>query len=81
MVITGLSLSPPPLLTGAVGTIPAAPSTDVTVGGVGRRGAVWPTGLDWLAMATAGAASDIASISPGMEATKLYYYKYHGGGL
>ena len=38
-----LSLSPPPSLlqlTGAEGTMPAAPSTDVTVGGVGRRGAV-----------------------------------------
>ena len=46
MFITGLSLSLslslslPLQLTGAVGTIPAAPSTDVTVGGVGRRGAV-----------------------------------------
>ena len=45
------------------------------MGGVGRRGAVWPTGLDWLAMATAGAANDIASISPGMEATKNYIIK------
>ena len=64
-----LSLSLSLQLTGAVGTIPAAPNTEVTVGGVGRRGAVWPTGFDWLAMAMAGAASDIASSSPGMAAT------------
>ena len=42
----------------------------MTVGGVGKRGAVWPTGLDWLAMATAGAASDMAFSSSGMTAAE-----------
>jgi len=38
-----------------------------TEGGVGRRGAVWPTVGGWLASATEGAASDIAVISSGKE--------------
>ena len=53
-----------------MGTIPAAPNTEVTVGGVGNRGAVWPTGFDWLAMATAGAASDMALSSSGIAAVQ-----------
>ena len=43
------------------------------VGGVGRRGAAWPTGwvLTWLAIATAGAARDMAVVSSGIVATKF----------
>lgn len=41
-----------------------------TEGGVGRRGAVWPTVGGWLATATDGAASDIAVSLSGMESAQ-----------
>lgn len=52
------------------GAMPAKPiDWVVKMGGVGRSGAVWPMVKPvWLAMATAGAARDIASSSPGMAA-------------
>ena len=39
-------------------------------GGVGRRGAVWPTTVERLATATAGAASVMADISSGIKSTR-----------
>lgn len=62
----------PAAAAGMPGAIPASPAPElvpprVMMGGVGKRGAVCPMVLFWLAMATAGAASVIASSSPGME--------------
>lgn len=47
---------------------------------MGRSGAVWPTGFDWFATATAGAARDMAFSSSGMAAAsseiQLIVYMY-----
>ena len=65
----------PAAAAGMPGAIPASPAPElvpprVMMGGVGKRGAVCPMVLLWLAMATAGAASVIASSSPGIESER-----------